>query len=198
MRIVCLGDSLTYGYGVAPSASWISLLNKNEKTRTTRKATYINKGINGDTTGGMLARFNRHVVEEKPHMVMIMGGTNDIILGLSMETLKSNIKSMVQQAHDHKIIPILGIPFKIDPAIVRKDWVDCADFRDVAEKTKLLRKWIIDFSQASHIEYMDFYHEFASRAHGEYGSYFIDGLHPNEKGQKIIAEIVAEKISKRI
>ncbi|MGI6712856.1 MAG: GDSL-type esterase/lipase family protein [Bacillota bacterium] len=188
MKIVCLGDSLTYGYGVAPYVNWISLLNK------TGTETYINKGINGDTTGGMLARFNRHVLIEEPQMVIIMGGTNDIILGFSLETIKNNIISMVQQAYDHQIIPILGIPFRIDPAIVREDWADSADFRDVAEKTKLLRNWVIDFCQTSHIEYLDFYHEFTFRAHGEYSSYFVDGLHPNERGQKIIAEIVGEKI----
>ena len=95
MKIVCLGDSLTYGYGVPRKDTWISLLNKRGTDN------YINKGINGDTSGGMLARFNSDVVEEKPKMVFIMGGINDFILGSGLESVKTNIMAIVHQAYHH-------------------------------------------------------------------------------------------------
>lgn len=57
MKIVCLGDSLTYGFGVSRSNSWTNIVN--EETRLE----IVNKGINGDTTSGMLARFNEDVVK---------------------------------------------------------------------------------------------------------------------------------------
>lgn len=53
MKIVCLGDSLTYGYGVPRKDGWVSL------AAQATGHTLVNKGVSGDTTGGMLARFAR-------------------------------------------------------------------------------------------------------------------------------------------
>ncbi|MGI6685905.1 MAG: GDSL-type esterase/lipase family protein [Bacillota bacterium] len=188
MKIVCLGDSLTYGYGVPRKDTWVSLLNKNGT------AAYVNKGINGDTTGDMLARFEQDVLAENPNIVIMMGGANDFIRGLGLEAVQKNIMAMVEMATGNQIIPVVGAPFRIKAETVRADWAAWADFREVAEKIKLLRNWIIDFSTTSHIEYLDFYHEFTARTSGEYNSYFRDGLHPNKRGQQIIAEIVGEKV----
>ncbi len=55
MKIVCLGCSLTAGYGVSREDSWVGIL-----SRTTCD-TWINAGICGDTTGGMLARLGESV-----------------------------------------------------------------------------------------------------------------------------------------
>lgn len=189
MKIVCIGDSLTYGYGVPRRDNWVSLLNKDGQVR------YVNKGINGDTSGGMLARFHSDVVAEKPRMVIIMGGINDFIMGANIETVKTNIMAMVHQSHYHLIIPVIGIPLRSDDRNIRDDWAEFTDFREVAEKIKLLRSWIYDFSKVFHAEYLDFYCDFESVTQGDYGDYFIDGLHPDKKGHKIISEIVAGKVA---
>lgn len=189
MKIVCLGDSLTYGYGVPRKENWISLLNKSGPVN------YINKGINGDTSGGMLARFGRDVVEEKPNMVIIMGGINDFIIGSGIETVRTNIMAMVHQAYYHRIIPVVAVPVRFDIETISEDWADFADFKETAEKTKLLRSWIIDFGKVFHTECLDLYDGFAARTQGEYSGYFVDGLHPDKKGHKIIAEIVGDKIA---
>lgn len=67
MKIVCLGDSLTYGYGVPRRDCWVSL------AAEATGHTLVNRGINGDTTGGMLARFGRDVLSEQPDRVLLMG-----------------------------------------------------------------------------------------------------------------------------
>ena len=43
MKIVCLGDSLTYGYGVPRKDGWVSLA-----ARATGH-TLVNRGVSGDT-----------------------------------------------------------------------------------------------------------------------------------------------------
>ena len=48
MKIVCLGDSLTYGFMVRRSKIWTKL--SEDKTGFE----IINEGISGDTSGGML------------------------------------------------------------------------------------------------------------------------------------------------
>ena len=50
MRLICIGDSLTFGYGVHLSQRWTRLCAQETGWEL------VNEGINGDTTGGMLAR----------------------------------------------------------------------------------------------------------------------------------------------
>ena len=75
MKLVCLGDSLTYGYGVPRRDCWVS------RVAECTGHTLVNRGINGDTSGGMLARFGRDVLDERPDRVLLLGGANDIIFG---------------------------------------------------------------------------------------------------------------------
>ena len=44
MKIVCLGDSITYGFPFGPRVSWVAMLDQ------VLDAEIINQGINGNTT----------------------------------------------------------------------------------------------------------------------------------------------------
>ena len=92
MKIVCLGDSLTAGMDREADSHWLNIL-KREAVHT-----YINKGICGDTTSGMLARFYRDVVEEGAKCVILMGGGNDFIVGADVGSVQSNMMALVHQA----------------------------------------------------------------------------------------------------
>ena len=48
MKLICIGDSLTFGYGVRPSQRWTRLCAQETGGEI------VNEGISGDTTGGML------------------------------------------------------------------------------------------------------------------------------------------------
>ncbi len=104
MKIVCIGDSLTEGYQMNLSRRWTDVLSE------TVKIEVINSGICGDTTGGMLARFKAMVLDHEPSHVLIMGGTNDMMVGVTIETIKSNILAMTRYARHHGIQAIIGIP----------------------------------------------------------------------------------------
>ena len=59
---------------------------------------YIDKGISGQNTTRMLARFQKDVVDQEPQVVVIMGGTNDLAQGVSKEDIVSNIGQMAEMA----------------------------------------------------------------------------------------------------
>jgi acyl-CoA thioesterase-1 len=141
-KIVCLGDSLTYGYGVSRSKVWTKLAEDKLHIEI------INVGICGDTSGGMVSRFHNSVCLQKPNAVHIMGGVNDFIVGAGMGPVKSNMMAMVHQAAAKFIRPIIGIPTKIDEGNVRQDWAEFADFSRVAEELHAYRKWLIDDKKA--------------------------------------------------
>jgi lysophospholipase L1-like esterase len=84
MIIVCLGDSITYGFPYGPATSWAARLSENIEARV------INKGINGNTTSDMLARFERDVLKYKPTHLILMGGINDVVCAESLDRVKYN------------------------------------------------------------------------------------------------------------
>ena len=74
--IMCVGDSITAGYGVtAPYPSQL-------QSMVGGKATVVNKGLNGEMTTGGLSRLNGYMLEVKPQYVLILEGANDAIFGV--------------------------------------------------------------------------------------------------------------------
>lgn len=91
-RIVCIGDSITYGYEVEGTLTWIGRLRREEEINL------LNVGINGDTCGNMLARFKEHVIDLTPKAVFIMGGGNDILAGTPLDYITNCVAMMAQMA----------------------------------------------------------------------------------------------------
>ena len=78
-KLICLGDSLTFGLRVPHSQAWPRLVSRETGLEVQ------NLGISGDTTGGMLARLQNLVgtvshsgTAESMPVLLIMGGSNDI------------------------------------------------------------------------------------------------------------------------
>ncbi len=188
LKIVCIGDSLTYGYRVRRSKTWINLTEKELKINIE------NKGISGDTTGGMLARFREDVISKKPKIVFIMGGSNDIITGADLGVPQSNIMAMVHQARGNMITPIIGLPTKIDVDEVIEEWSSFADYEKISEQIDKYNSWLKRFSKAFEIDYIDFNIEINKLSNKEIHSIYLDGLHFNDKGHKLMAQVFIEKI----
>lgn len=189
MKIVCLGDSLTYGFGIRRSKIWTKI------AQDKLKIEIINEGISGDTSSGMLSRFQKAVYEKSPEAVLIMGGVNDLIVGADLGIVKSNIMAMAHQSIARYIDPIIGIPTKIDLENVRQDWAKFFDFNKVVEELEKYHQWIIEFCKTFNIKYIDFYTEFEKIAGDSVKELYVDGLHFNEKGNEIMAEVFCTSIN---
>ena len=74
----------------------------------------INKGVGGEETHQILARFQTDVVDLKPKPVIIWGFINDIfrskpdLINAKLEKTKQNILTMIKMAQDAGITPILA------------------------------------------------------------------------------------------
>lgn len=187
MKIVALGDSLTYGYGVGRQKAWPSLV------ASFLGLDLINKGINGDTVLGMLSRFEKDVIKEHPDILIITGGTNDIIFSSSLSATKLGMVSIVYQALAHRIIPFVGLPLPVHPASVPEIWSEKIDFNMVSAKVEEYVQWLQEASSIMGNRVIDFYHLFYEDAASK-GTFFIDGLHPTEEGHKLMADVVIHKV----
>ncbi|NOZ50267.1 MAG: hypothetical protein GXP37_09515 [Chloroflexi bacterium] len=77
-RIVVLGDSIAYGYGLDPTQAWPHLLAARlQHTYAQQRWQVINASVAGHTVGDAYLRFAEHVIAAKPHLVLIAFGIND-------------------------------------------------------------------------------------------------------------------------
>ncbi|MFL0197178.1 GDSL-type esterase/lipase family protein [Clostridium sp. WILCCON 0269] len=184
MKIVCLGDSLTYGYGVRRREVWTALLEKKLKIEV------INKGISGDTSAGMLSRLYNDVILEKPSYAMVMGGTNDFIWNLPVEQVMANIASIVFQIMHNSIKPLIGLPVPVCVKTAADRWGFMGDFQNVNKDLEKFNDCLKKFCKNYNIKIFDFYCEFAEEnGYGKEG-YYIDGIHLNSEGNKRIADMI--------
>lgn len=166
MRIVCLGDSITYGFPWGPSVSWVEML------REELGCEVINKGINGNTTGDMLSRFDRAVLKYNPTHLIMMGGINDVIMGESFDRIVWNLHEMTEKAQEAGITVILGLPTAIDDEYYEK----------LVER---IRQWMRSYASELGLKIIDF----AAAFYDEYGKLrkellLADGGHPDISGYK--------------
>ena len=172
LRIVCLGDSITYGFPWGPQASWVTMLDE------VLDGEVINRGINGNTTANMLARFERAVLKYNPSHVIIMGGTNDVICGESFDRISWNIREMVERAEKAGIKVVLGIPTAVDEPYWEKLLIR-------------LRSWIKDLAKQEDLQIIDFSRPFYDdKGRVRSDLLLADGGHPSRAGyQAMFAQI---------
>ena len=185
--IFCIGDSITYGFEVEGSQTWIGRLRREEEINL------INVGVNGDTTSDMVGRFHEHVLDYRPKAVLIMGGGNDVMGGTQLEFVTNNVAMMAQLALDRGIIPMIGIQPEPDHKNVPADIKSMLDYDKVKENLAEYKQWLITFAKANNLPLIDFDTGMKNKLRAGYGRYFFDGIHPNPSGHRMMALIAKEK-----
>lgn len=178
-KYVFLGDSLTFGYGVRPSENWVNLL------KNYLKISIVNKGVNGSTTVDMLCRFKKDVLDNVPKTLFIMGGTNDLLSNRTVNSIILNIETMIKEAllYDTKII--IGIPPTIISSDANRLFMEC-DTYDYCEKNlPILKSELLNLCNKYSLKYIDLYSLTLNNLDKDI---FLDGIHLNPSGQKLIFE----------
>lgn len=172
-RIVCLGDSLTWGFPYGPRYSWVHLVGEQYRLNL------INHGINGNLTEDMLDRFERDVVSAKPSHVIIMGGTNDVIIRESFPRITLNLEQIVEQAFKWEIQPILGLPIPLG-------------WSEPEVRLARVRDWIQNFAVQKNLPVINFaqgFYRLTTQGENELRwDLLLDGSHPTIEGYEAMAE----------
>jgi acyl-CoA thioesterase-1 len=194
--VVCIGDSLTYGFGLNREDAYPQqlevLLNT---TRPERRWAVINAGISGDTTRGMLARFATDVVTKSPQFVVILGGTNDLGYGYDLSSLnasytldapggmKDNVLAMIAAARANGVMPIVA-------TVLPNGGIEAPQY-DI-ERAAMV-SWLSWERALSGVPVADFYALFEDPARQWYPipAYTRDNLHPSAIGAGVMAAAVA-------
>ena len=190
LQVLCLGDSLTYGFAMPRAQIWTALC------AAQVGADFCNLAVNGNTTGGMLAALPGALAAQAPDAVFLMGGTNDILYGGDLPGAKANMGAMLHLAVAAGATPLIGLPIPPHQP-VRADWAALFP----ADAPALLADyldWLRQFAAAFHIPVVDFAGEFLRRAArrglAPAACYLDDGLHPSSSSHQVMAGIAADAL----
>lgn len=180
-RVVFIGNSITEGW-------------KYMRPEYFAGKPYICRGISGQTSPQMLVRFRPDVIALKPAVVLILTGINDIAGNTGSSTLEmiaDNITSMAELAKANGIQIVLcsvlpAYDFPWNPGVFP------------AEKIVLLNKWIKEYAATNGFAYLDYYSSMVDERKGLKIEFSEDGVHPNEKGYKVMEQLAEIEIAKAL
>lgn len=97
VSLVVLGDSLSAGYGLSQEQTWVTELDRRWSS-THPDISIINASISGDTTRGGLSRLTSVLERHQPDALFIELGGNDGLRGFDLNTVRSNLKQIIDKA----------------------------------------------------------------------------------------------------
>ena len=175
-KLLILGDSISAGYGLKESENWVQLL-ENSLRKSGQELQIINSSISGDTTIGGLSRIESDLKEHKPNYVLIELGGNDALRGYPINKIKSNLLKIIEVSVLAKANPII-MQIRIPPnygknyvAAFESIYSEIAEEKNIPILTFLLENVALNKSLMQ-----------------------LDGIHPNQKAQQIIASQVEQEL----
>lgn len=179
LTIAAFGDSLSAGYGLEakdafPAKLEAALRRAGENVRVT------NAGVSGDTTAGGLARLD-WVLADKPDIVILELGANDMLRGLSPARAEANLDAILARLAKQ------GTPVLLAGMVASRN---------------LGADYVREFDPI--------YQRLADKYQVPLYPFFLDGvaldralnqpdlLHPNAKGVEVIVERILPQLRKLI
>ena len=190
MKLFCLGDSLTFGFGMSRNVRWTTLVEQETGWQV------VNRGINGDTTGGMLARLGPEVLNDigqdranrLESRILLMGGSNDVFFSGTDAQARANMAAMCQRLMGEGLEPFVGISLPVDWAHAPRPWAQVVDFEQSARLMKDYCTWLRQFCRVFGLPVVDFAQDFIAPDGDVRHELFWDGLHPNAQGHRLMAD----------
>ena len=176
-RAVLIGDSITeFWLPTAPALFADSI---------------VDRGISGQISPQMVARFYQDVVRLHPRVVHIMAGTNDIAGNggpSSAEDYTNAVLAMVDMAHANNIAVVLG---SILPAGAF-GWRP--GYRPAAQIVAF-NDWLRSLAQQRGLVYADYHSAMADASGAMKPGLSSDGVHPNAAGYAVMEPIARAAIA---
>lgn len=103
--VLALGDSITFGTGAAPQASYPAVLSRLTGWNV------VNAGVPGDSSAQALARLPALLRQHSPLLVLVSIGGNDFLRRVPTDQTRANIRGICQQviANGAQVL-LVGVP----------------------------------------------------------------------------------------
>jgi len=172
--VVCLGDSLTEGYGIDPAKAYPVQLQKLLQDRGWTDVEIVNAGISGSTSASGRARLQWQLLR-RPDVVIVALGANDGLRGVELAATQANLSEVIELAKNNGLAVLLA-GMKLPPNYG-------------SDYTTRFEKMFIELAEEHEVTLLPFLLDGVA-ARPELN--LPDGIHPNAEGYAIVAETVAK------
>lgn len=208
MTVVALGSSTT-----APRGSLVVYADILRKSLPELgiQGQVINAGVPADTTKLALDRFEKDVLRHGPSLVIIQLGINDSAFDVwkdppaegprvSLADYEKNLRQMVETLKRNEVAVILMTPNPLA-------WTDKLrelygkppyDPEDEDGFNVLLKEYVAIVKQLGEEEkvpVIDVFEAFRTQKDGTVNDLLLDGMHPNDRGHRLVADLLLEQIA---
>jgi len=195
LTVVAIGSSSTAGAGASsPAASYPNRLETELKERFPgHDITVLNRGINGEETDQMMARFAADVMAEHPQLVLWQVGTNSVLRDRPLDAHWAMLHHGIEELKAANVDVVLIDP-QFAPAVNAKpetsDMVEQIALAAKEENVDLFRRFAVmrNWYEVQHLDFADFISP--------------DQLHMNDWSYacwaKLLGEAIAEAASRPI
>ncbi len=194
--IICHGDSITAGANLADKEKYPGVLNT-----LVPGVRVTNTGIGGNTSSQGLARFEKDVLRHHPDLVILLFGTNDSVLTAAgkyrvpVAKYRENLRQMVLRCRkaNAEVVLCTLLPIIPEPYFTRhpKEFYDAEGGLE-----KILHRYhaaATEVGEELKVPVVDLYKVFDKDLTLLRPA--PDGVHPNARGAKAIAQEIARPLS---
>lgn len=148
----------------------------------------LNRGVNGERSDQIAARFDRDVMTHHPAAVILIGGVNDVYQGRDRAHVTGTLRGLYDRAARAKLPVIAGSIVPYNTAT------------DAANATmREINAWIAaEAARDPNLAFVDTRRAVAAPDNGERLAGSPDGLHPDIDGYRRMAEAIAPALAARL
>ncbi|QDU36131.1 putative rhamnogalacturonan acetylesterase YesY [Maioricimonas rarisocia] len=208
--IVTFGDSTTAPRG---KLTVYSDLLVRELPTAARKVQVINAGIGGNNTDMARKRFEKDVLAHDPDVVIIQFGINDAAVDVwksppatqprvDLDRYRENLKHFITtlRARGTHVILMTPNPLRWTPSLKQRYGRPPYDPDDEDGFNLLLREYaaaarrVADQHDVPLVDVDRAFHDYDRQPGQSLADLLLDGMHPNERGQRMIADLLIKEL----
>jgi len=171
--VLFIGTSLTAGLGLNPDSAYPQLIQ--EKIEAAKLPfDVVNAGVSGETTAGLLRRLD-WLLRGNFDVIVIESGANDGLRGTPVATVRENLREIVSRIRRaHSSTKVLLVQMEAPPNLG-------------PEYTTAFHNAYVDIARENGLTLVPFLLQSVA---GIRDLNQADGIHPNQRGEHIVAENV--------
>ena len=209
VTLVAFGDSTT-----APRENlevYSELLEKQLKARNPA-ARLINAGVRGNNTEDAARRFQKDVLDHKPDLVVLQFGINDSAVDVwkqppadkprvDLKLFRNHLQYFIStlKTRGVKVVLMTPNPLRWTPRLQQLYGKAPYHPEDPEGMNRLLHTYVVTVRELALEEGValvdvDLAFRDYARGHGSLDDLLLDGMHPNQQGQRIVAEMLGKTV----
>ena len=148
---------------------------------------FINRGIAGQTTNQILARFLADVVALRPVGVIVLAGSSDIAAGMPASAIADILVMIGDVAKAHGVQPVFAslLPASGEAAKTR-----------TPQAIQKVNSWLRDYCIRENFIFIDYYTAMADSKGMMKPELSDDGVNPNARGYRVMSPLVLDAIDR--